>query len=145
LERFASLFWCYYEPESQLLRYVNAGHPPPILVRRKGEGELEIQRLTEGGPVLGLLQGANYRQGQAVVGAGDLLVLFSDGVVEATNASGEQFDEDRLLAVILENSAGSAAEIREETLKRVRAFLGQEPAQDDLTLVVARVLPNRRT
>jgi len=65
--------------------------------------------------------------------------------VEATDASGEQFDEDRLLAVILENSAGSAAEIREETLKRVRAFLGQEPAQDDLTLVVARVLPNRRT
>ncbi len=53
LERFASLFWCYYEPETQLLRYVNAGHPPPMVVRRNGGGEeLEIRRLEEGGPVL---------------------------------------------------------------------------------------------
>jgi hypothetical protein len=145
LERFASLFWCYYEPESQLLRYVNAGHPPPILVKRNGAGELEIQRLTEGGPVLGLLRSADYRQGQALLCAGDLLVLYSDGVVEATSATGEQFDEDRLLAAIRENSAGSAAGIREEILKRVRAFLDKEPAQDDLTLVVARILPNRHT
>jgi serine phosphatase RsbU (regulator of sigma subunit) len=139
LERFASLFWCYYEPESQVLRYVNAGHLPPILVKRDGAGELQIQRLTEGGPVLGLLQSADYRQGQAVVCAGDLLVLYSDGVVEATNASGEQFDDDRLLAVIHENSGKSPARIREEILKRVQSFLGKERAQDDLTLVVARI------
>jgi Stage II sporulation protein E (SpoIIE) len=92
LERFASLFWCYYEPESQVLRYVNAGHPPPLLVKRDAGGELKIQRLTEGGPVLGLLQGADYRQGQAVVCPGDLLVLYSDGVVEAENAPGQQFE-----------------------------------------------------
>ena len=141
LERFASMFWCYYEPESQLLRYVNAGHPPPILVQRNGEGELEIQRLTEGGPVLGLLPSADYRQGRAAVSAGDLLVLYSDGVVEATSASGEQFDEGRLLAVIHENSAGSPAQIRDEILKRVHSFLDQEQAQDDLTLVVARISP----
>lgn len=139
LERFASMFWCYYEPRSQVLRYVNAGHLPPILLKRNGDGEIEIQRLTEGGPVLGLLRQADYRQGQAVVAAGDLLVLYSDGVVEAASASGEQFDEDRLLAVIRENSERSPAEIREEILKQVRSFLGKEQAQDDLTLVVARI------
>jgi sigma-B regulation protein RsbU (phosphoserine phosphatase) len=96
LDRFASLFWCYYEPESQLLRYVNAGHLPPILVRQIAGGEIEIERLTEGGPVLGLLQKTDYRQGQATVCPGDLLVLYSDGVVEAENAACEQFDEDRI-------------------------------------------------
>jgi sigma-B regulation protein RsbU (phosphoserine phosphatase) len=74
LDRFASLFWCSYEPESQFLRYVNAGHLPPILVRQNAGGEIDIERLTEDGPVLGL-QKADYRQGQASVCPGDLLVL----------------------------------------------------------------------
>ena len=139
LERFASLFWCYYESESQLLRYVNAGHLPPILVRRNAGGEIDIERLTEGGPVLGLLQKADYRQGQAVVCPGDLLVLYSDGVVEAENRAGEQFDEGRILAAVRENSDRSSAEIRREILSRVHAFLDKEQAQDDLTLIVARI------
>jgi phosphoserine phosphatase RsbU/P len=138
LERFASLFWCCYEPKSQFLRYVNAGHLPPMLLKKGTDGVLAVERLTEGGPVLGLLKAAEYRQGWAVVGPGDLLVLYSDGVVEAENASGEQFNEDRLLAAIRENSERPAAEIRDGILSRVRSFLEGEPAQDDLTLVVAR-------
>jgi sigma-B regulation protein RsbU (phosphoserine phosphatase) len=138
LDRFASLFWCYYEPESQVLRYVNAGHLPPLLVRRKAGGEFEIARLTEGGPVLGLLPKADYRQGQAAVCCGDLLVLYSDGVVEAENAAGEQFDEDRVLAAVRENSDSSSTGMRDEIVKRVHAFLGNAPPQDDLTLIVAR-------
>lgn len=82
LERFASLFWCHYGRTAQTLCCVNAGHLPPMLVRRNGEGELEVQRLTEGGPVLGLLKDADYRQGHAVVRPGDVLLLYSDGVVE---------------------------------------------------------------
>jgi phosphoserine phosphatase RsbU/P len=138
LERFASLFWCYYDPEGQALRYVNAGHLPPMLARRNETGELDIQRLTEGGPVLGLLQGADYCQGRVVVYPGDLFVLYSDGVVEAENAFGEQFGEDRLLAVVRENSDSSSTEIRDEILRRVHAFLDKERVQDDLTLIVAR-------
>jgi phosphoserine phosphatase RsbU/P len=99
LERFASLFWCYYERAAQTLWYVNVGHLPPMLVRQNDGGELEIQRLTEGGPVLGLLKGADYRQGHASVRPGDLLLLYSDGVVEAESPSGDQFEEARLLAV----------------------------------------------
>lgn len=137
-ERFASMFWCYHEPESSTLRYVNAGHLPPLLVRRVAGGGLSVRHLTEGGPVLGLLRIADYEQGAAEVGAGDLLVLFSDGVVEAMSASGELFDEVRLLAVIREHAAETPADIREALLKDVFAFLKKPQAEDDLTLVVAR-------
>jgi phosphoserine phosphatase RsbU/P len=126
-----------------MLRYVNAGHLPPMLVRRNDGGELEIQRLTEGGPVLGLLKGADYRQGHAAVRPGDLLVLYSDGVVEAESASGEQFDEARLLAVLRDNWDGTAAEIRDEMLRRVQRFLDKGQAQDDFTLVIVRIASPR--
>jgi sigma-B regulation protein RsbU (phosphoserine phosphatase) len=139
LDRFASMFWCYYEPASQVLRYVNAGHLPPLLVRRNGGGELEFARLTEGGPVLGLLPNADYRQGQTAVCCGDLLVLYSDGVVEAENAAGEQFDEFRVVAAVRQNADSSSAAMRDEILKRVHAFLGKADPQDDLTLIVAQI------
>ena len=63
LDRFASLFWSYYEPGEKVLRYVNAGHPYPILFRRNG-GRSAVQRLEEGGPVLGVLPAAEYHQGK---------------------------------------------------------------------------------
>jgi hypothetical protein len=139
VERFASLFWCYYEPGNQVLRYVNAGHLPPMIVRRSDGGKVEIQQLEEGGPVLGVLSGASYRQGVASVSSGDLLVLYSDGVVEATNSSDEQFGEERLQAVVRENAERPSGEIRDAILRQVEIFLGKERAQDDLTLVVARL------
>lgn len=143
LERFASLFWCYYEGTAQALHYVNAGHLPPMLVRRNGGGELEVQRLTEGGPVLGLLKDADYRQGHAAVRPGDLLLLYSDGVVEAESASGEQFDEARLLSVVKDNWGRPTAKIRDEMLGRVHRFLDNGQAQDDVTLVVVRIASPR--
>jgi serine phosphatase RsbU (regulator of sigma subunit) len=140
LERFASLFWCYYEPETQVLRYINAGHPPPLLVQRSAAGKVETLRLEEGGPVLGVVPGAAYRQGQVSAHPGDLLVVYSDGVVEATNADGEQFEEERLRDVIQQNSTRSPVEIRDQVLEEVHRFLGEQRAQDDLTLVVGRIV-----
>jgi sigma-B regulation protein RsbU (phosphoserine phosphatase) len=87
---------------------------------------------------LGVLPAPTYRQRNIAVSAGDL-ALYSDGVVEAMNASEEEFGEDRLRTVIRENSAKSPAKIREEILKQVRSFFGEEQLQDDLTLVSARV------
>lgn len=139
LERFASMFWGYYDLNAQTLDYVNAGHLPPMLVRRNDGGDLEVERLTEGGPVLGLLEHADYRQGHAVVRRGDLLLLYSDGVVEAESAAGEQFDEARLLAVLKDKWDSPAAQIRDETIRRVHTFLEKRQPQDDLTLVIARI------
>ncbi len=100
---------------------------------------MESERLEEGRPVLGLLQAPIYRQGSIALSPGDQVILYSDGVVEAMNTSEEEFGEDRLRTVIRENLAKSPAEIRDEILKRVRSFLGEEQPQDDLTLVVARI------
>jgi sigma-B regulation protein RsbU (phosphoserine phosphatase) len=144
LERFASLFWSYYEPETQTLWYINAGHPPPLLVQRDAAGEAGILLLEEGGPVLGVVPGAAYRQGHVSAHPGDLLVVYSDGVVEATNADGEQFDEERLREVIRQNSGRSPVEIRDLVLEQVHQFLGDQRAQDDLTLVVGRIVEAER-
>jgi hypothetical protein len=138
LDRFASLFWSYYEPDRRVLRYVNAGHPPPILLRQNRAGDVHIERLGQGGPVLGVLLDAEYRQGTAPIAPGDLLVLYSDGVTEASNASEEEFGEERLLAAIQEDAQKTAAEIRDDILRRVRLVIGEREIQDDLTLVVVR-------
>jgi len=118
---------------------VNAGHMPPLLAKTSGDGSLEIATLGDGGPVLGLLSDAEYRQRSIELRPGDVLVLYSDGVIEATNSSGEEFGEVRLRQALLENAGRPCAEIRDEILRRVEAFLGRPEAQDDLTLAVARV------
>lgn len=138
VERFATMFWCYYDPARQALCYVNAGHLPPFLATCNGSGQPELKRLEEGGPVLGVIPTAQYRQGEMNFQPGDVLVIYSDGVVEATNPAGDEFGEARLSAIIRENHARPVAEIRDEILRQVRAFAGGEEQQDDLTLVVVR-------
>ena len=141
VEMFASLFWCYYDPDAQKLRYVNAGHLPPFVASRNGNGAPELRRLEEGGPVLGVIPAAEYRQGEIRFQSGDLLVLYSDGVVEAVNAAQEEFGDERLASIIRENWSRSSAEIRDEIMRQVRAFADQEQLQDDLTLLVAHAAP----
>lgn len=138
-ERFASLFWCYYEPGSGRLCYVNAGHVPPLIIRRKPDGTREIELLEDGGPLLGVLKDPQYRQGSVPIASGDLLVVYSDGVVEAQDPSGSDFGLERLKSAILENADRSCAQIRDEILRRLETFIGRSEAQDDLTLAVARV------
>ncbi len=136
-DRFASLFWGAYDREARIIRYVNAGHLPPMLLRRNGA--CKISRLEEGGPVLGAIPTAIYHQGEVAVQPGDLLVLYSDGIVEAANATEEEFGEERLCGIIQENCARPSSEILDEILKQVRAFIKEAPPQDDMTLVVARI------
>jgi sigma-B regulation protein RsbU (phosphoserine phosphatase) len=137
-ERFVSLFWCYFDPLHSVLSYINAGHLPPLLVRQTVSG-FEVQRLDEGGPVLGILPGATYRQTQVPILTGDLLVVYSDGIVEAANAVDEEFGEERILAGIEEHWTGSPTEICDAILAKVRVFLGKELPHDDQTLMVVRL------
>jgi sigma-B regulation protein RsbU (phosphoserine phosphatase) len=144
-ERFVSLVWCYFDPLESVLGYINAGHLAPLLVRRTATGKFEVQRLTEGGPVLGVLPGARYKQVRLHVEPGDLLVIFSDGVVEAANASDEEFGEEGILAVVEQNWSKPAIEIRDSVLSAVRAFLGKHLPHDDQTLMVVRLQPVLKT
>jgi Stage II sporulation protein E (SpoIIE) len=142
-ERFASLFWCAYDPASETLRYLNAGHLPPLWIRRPAGGTVVVDRLAEGGPVLGLLAEASYRTVSVEAQAGDLLVLFSDGLVEATNGRDVYFGEDRLIAVTRECPDLPARAICDAILSAVRTFAGDRPVRDDQTLLVVRLPPRR--
>jgi serine phosphatase RsbU (regulator of sigma subunit) len=138
-ERFVSLVWCYFDPVASILGYINAGHLPPLLIRQTDNGTFEVHRLDGGGPVLGVLPGATYRQTRVAVLPGDLMVVFSDGILEAANALDEEFGEERILAAVEENWAGSPTQICDAVLARVRVFLGKELPHDDQTLMVVRL------
>jgi hypothetical protein len=138
-ERFASLFWCAYDPALRELRYVNAGHLPALLLRRQTGGDAIVERLADGGPVLGLLPGAVYRTVPVAAGDGDLLVLFSDGITEAPCRQGEPFGEERLVAAIQQQRDRPARAICDAVLGAVSVFTAGRPAPDDQTLVVVRL------
>ena len=135
-ERFVTMFWSYFDPGTRLLRYINAGHFAPALFRAAQPGA--PLRLAEGGPVLGLLPEARYSQGVVRLEAGDLLVLFSDGIVEAANSRDEQFGEDRLMAAIATQMEGTPENVRDRVLSDVEQFTGQAAPDDDRTLLVIR-------
>jgi serine phosphatase RsbU (regulator of sigma subunit) len=82
---------------------------------------------------------AVYHLGEIDVHSGDLLILYSDGIVEAADSSEVEFGEERLCTIIQTNCARPSAEIRDEVLKQVRAFIHEQQPQDDMTLVVARI------
>jgi serine phosphatase RsbU (regulator of sigma subunit) len=138
-ERFVSLVWCYFDPVSSQLGYINCGHLPPLLVRQDAAGRFEVERLNEGGPVLGVLPGATYTQTKVHIQPGDLLVVFSDGILEAANSADEEFGEERILNAVEDNWMGSPTEIRDAILSRVKTFLGKELPHDDQTLMVVRL------
>lgn len=144
-ERFVSLLWCYFDPVRSVLSYINAGHLPPLLIRDASPDgsaprKFEVHRLDQGGgPVLGLLPHAAYEQVRISIRPGDLLVVFSDGILEAANAVDEEFGEERILATIEQNWASSPTQICDAVLAEVRAFLGKELPHDDQTLMVVRL------
>jgi hypothetical protein len=132
-ERFATLFWGIFDPESRMLHYVNAGHMPPMLVR---EGQTNVERLVEGGPVLGLLPRARYSAGSVHIDGAATLVLYSDGVTETVSHRGEEFGDSRVEEVILSSPDGKPERICRSILTGVTGFSGMAAPQDDRTLLV---------
>jgi sigma-B regulation protein RsbU (phosphoserine phosphatase) len=135
--RYATFFYAQYEPASRVLRYVNAGHNPPIVCRNGASGQ--VLRLEEGGTVLGLFPDFAYQETQVPLAPGDIVVAFTDGISEAMNRADEEFDEERLLDAILTCDTRSAADMITSILARVDAFTAGAPQHDDMTLVVVRV------
>jgi serine phosphatase RsbU (regulator of sigma subunit) len=133
--RFATLFWGLYDAESSTLRYVNAGHAAPILIRH---GQNRIERLDQGGPVLGLLPSARYSTGSVKIEGPDTLILYSDGVNEAANEKEEEFGDDRVKEMILQSEGATPAELCDRIMSQVDAFASAGPTPDDRTLMVVR-------
>jgi sigma-B regulation protein RsbU (phosphoserine phosphatase) len=132
--KFVTFFLAHLDPESGAIRYVNAGHNPPLLVRANGEVEL----LHEGGMVLGLMEGAPYVEGACVFDQGDTLVVYSDGVTETWNAADEEFGEENLADVILKGRGGDAAALQKAILDELEIFSDGAKSTDDRTLIVVK-------
>jgi sigma-B regulation protein RsbU (phosphoserine phosphatase) len=129
--RFISFFYCALDAAAGVLTYTNAGHYLPMLVHADGSHE----RLGVGGPVLGVLAEAEYEQAAIPLGPGDRVILFTDGLTEARDASEEEFGEHRLLASAVENRSCSAPALQARLAGAVDAFTGGR-LQDDATLIV---------
>jgi Stage II sporulation protein E (SpoIIE) len=135
-ERFATLFWGVFDPAKSILRYVNAGHVAPILVRQDSNA---VERLREGGPVLGLLPSARYSAGETKIEAGDRLILYSDGISEATNDHDEEFGEARIADIVSKGPDSSPERVCDRIVGQVNAFARFGVPQDDRTLMVIKV------
>jgi serine phosphatase RsbU (regulator of sigma subunit) len=130
---YATLFFADYDDSSRWLRYVNCGHLPPLLLRADGK----LERLTGTTTVLGLFDKWECSVAEVPLAAGDLLILYTDGVTEAENAQGEQFGESRLIETMLAQRHLPVPSLLETIVATVQRFSDGEQA-DDITLVLAR-------
>ena len=134
-DMFLTLFYAVLDPATNLMTYVNAGHNPPLLIRQHGE---ECKYLDEHGIALGIQESANYTESVVAMQAGDVLLMYTDGVTEAMNPAGELFGEERLRQVATAHHSETPANLVAVINEAVKAFVGDQPANDDATLIVAR-------
>jgi sigma-B regulation protein RsbU (phosphoserine phosphatase) len=127
--RFTTAFLAELDPATGAIAYVNAGQNLPIL--RKSSGV--VQRLEAGGIPVGILADAPYDVGTARLDAGDLLVIFTDGVVEAVNRKDEEYGEAQLLRLVDRESATAPAELLQSLLADLDRHVGNTPQHDDIT------------
>lgn len=130
--RYATLFYASLRPGSGTVRFLNAGHNPAFLVRAGG-----LDRLGASAPPLGMFAEASYGEGAADLDVGDVLLVYSDGLTEATDARDEEFGERRLAAIAAACRALPAEEIGARVLSEVERFIGSRRPHDDLSLVIA--------
>lgn len=133
--RFISLFYGKLCHSTNSLQYTNAGHNPPLLLRA-GAAPMQLEK---GGPVLGLIPDAEYETAAVALQKGDILLLYTDGVVEAENEAGQQYSVERLAALVSSHSQLNANDLIARIHDSVESFRGSRAQQDDITLVVLRV------
>jgi sigma-B regulation protein RsbU (phosphoserine phosphatase) len=134
IEPLSTLFVARVNAVTGILDYCSAGHPPALLLR--ADGQLEF--LSDGGPVLGVVPSAAYQRGSVQLGPGDLLLACSDGILESFNEADQEFGSKRLEAELRRAQGGSAESVRFSVLGAVQDFAAPRPLTDDMTLVVVR-------
>lgn len=133
--RFVTAFVAEYDPRARRLLYVGAGHNPPLLRRRAGR----LERLTEGGIPLGIQGGVAYEAVEATLEAGDLLVVYTDGVIDAVDEQGRRFGEERLQAQVSAAGGAEAAAVLKRLREVLTTYTGPARQNDDITWLLLRV------
>jgi sigma-B regulation protein RsbU (phosphoserine phosphatase) len=137
-EFFASLFYGEYQPASHLLIYVNAGHNPPMVVRRSHD-HYNLFTLHSGGAPVGALESSCYRSASFQLEPGDLLVAYTDGITESENPEGEPFGQHRLEQLLCSCDIQDPQHLLRTILDQLSAHSRRGAQADDMTLVVMRV------
>jgi sigma-B regulation protein RsbU (phosphoserine phosphatase) len=132
--RFATFCYARVDTAGRRIVYSNAGHNPPLLIRAGGS----LERLSEGGMVLGVFPDTAFEQGELPIGSGDRLLFYTDGITEARSPDGEEYGEDKLAAAALAGMAASVTDMKDAVLADVSTFTGGL-FEDDATLIVVGI------
>jgi serine phosphatase RsbU (regulator of sigma subunit)/predicted enzyme related to lactoylglutathione lyase len=132
---YATLVFAEYQDRTGRLRYVNCGHLPPLLLRKDGT----LERLEDGSTILGMFREWECASAETQLTPGDTLLLFTDGITEATNKDGGEFGEEGLIEVVRAENHLPIERLQSRILEAVTTFSEHEQ-DDDMTLVVARCL-----
>ncbi len=133
-DRFATLFYGIANLQEMTFVYCNAGHPSPVLCRKSGE----TVNLYTGGLIVGSFEDARFEDGRVFLEEGDVVVLYSDGLIEKSNEHDEIFGVERLERAIRECRACPVEEIRDHVIDVWRAFVGNGRQDDDTTMIVVK-------
>ncbi|MCY3487842.1 MAG: SpoIIE family protein phosphatase [Bacteroidetes bacterium] len=134
-DKFITAFAAMYYPDRSLA-FVNAGHEPPLLIRANGQ----VERLSDGGPLLGIVPNIPYEAGYITLAPGDTIVMYTDGVTEAMGEAMDEYTEKRLLDLALANRSCSADALTKLIQSDIQQFTGPvEMLSDDRTLIVIKV------
>jgi serine phosphatase RsbU (regulator of sigma subunit)/anti-sigma regulatory factor (Ser/Thr protein kinase) len=138
-ERFVRLLIAVLDPERATLAYANGGHVPPVLFRSISK---EVEWLGEGGLVLGVESDSEYKIGETELAAGDMLVLYTDGITEAPR-HGRPFGQGKFTDIVSDYGLGTPGELAQALRRSLEAWVGEGELRDDLAMVVCQVAPDR--
>lgn len=133
---YATFFFAELETRNRILNYCNAGHFPPVVIRKNGE----VIQLDQGGTVLGFIPEVSYQQAKVPLAPEDILFLYTDGLVEARNRKGEFFTLEGATRLIQNHFARDAEGIKDKILQEIKRFVKKSHFEDDLTFVIMKVL-----
>lgn len=136
---FASLFYAEYEPATRLLKFVNAGHNPPV-VARLAKGSVDLFHLKSANVPIGMSADSQFSTMTFRLQTDDILVAYTDGITEAEDHEGQPWGEQALEELMCTGNSSTAKEVVRGILAKLSAFTNGQPQRDDMTLVVVKVV-----
>jgi sigma-B regulation protein RsbU (phosphoserine phosphatase) len=132
--KYVTFFYAELDPARRSLTYVNAGHVPPYRIAKSGTAD----RLTAGGPVLGLLEDASFETGEVVLESGDVVAMVTDGATEALSPEDVEFGDERICDALRRAAGGTAREVLASLVASVHSWTGAAGCSDDLTVLILK-------
>jgi sigma-B regulation protein RsbU (phosphoserine phosphatase) len=133
---FVTLFYAVIDASTKKMCYTNAGHNYPLIFHEDGE---HFESLEDGGLLMGMFEEASYQEKTIQLKRGDVVVFYTDGIVEAMNPDDEMLGFDRLKEMILKYKHESAETIRDKIIEETLEFMGESSQYDDITLIVIKI------